>query len=752
MVFSSLQWCMLIACAAIFFYIYSNRRKEQEKIGGIKKQRSGILTSDNYKNAYLKLQKVPLLRKYLFSVKSILESYFPGDIKTVHKYSVLTMLGVSCISIVAFATVMILVPTIYAFVCCLILIYVINKEVLDVIVNMLEKTIIQQLNNYVELLQFNFMQTGMIDEAIHDSIVGQNTIVEKHAREILKVLESDDLDRDLSNYLRNTNNPFLKELMCICVTVFLYGDTERDNESSFLYNIKKLKERLGLELENINDISYNFRFHTILTMPPIFLTIYLITWARGTISELEAYYNSFYGFLIKIFIPIVCLVAYFIIKRLKSRGSIDLGDHEFLTAVSNFPLVNRLLTRYYNTNYGKKLISEKMLKRTGSALTVYTLAVKRVLFSIAGFILTFILVIGMNVSTRYRITHEVVGVGSKSSAASEEMSIEMLLFIRAYTDYYLENNVFECYKDATGVSATTFDENLYTWLYTTMESNLLDNDIEISEEQAMAVIKQYNYEHKSSTKLYTAYLGTEDGAIRDDNDAMYELAVKQLVNLRNEAGTAGSLTVDVLRTSVATDVTNDVRDYYNAYLHWYYAILAIIVSIVAFQIPYFWIYLNKEATQQMMQNEVLQFQALILILSTEKQMAPDMILDWMLKFSVVFRRSIHKCVVHLPQDELVAMETLIKDEPFEPFQNLVRSLMMCDRVGVAQAFSSLDVDQKNYIESVQQRTKQRIASNASLSLMIVFGLYGLVMILVMVYPLMTESSGQLTSTMSQTRG
>ena len=126
-------------------------------------------------------------------------------------------------------------------------------------------------------------------------------------------------------------------------------------------------------------------------------------------------------------------------------------------------------------------------------------------------------------------------------------------------------------------------------------------------------------------------------------------------------------------------------------------------------------------------------------MSAEKRISVDVILDWMLKFSVVFRSSLHKCVVHFPESEEQAFEQLLEDETFEPFQSLVRNLMMCDNVGIAQAFSSLEVSQNNYIESIRISTEHRINTNSQLAMLLVIFMLGFVIMADTAYTLMASA-------------
>lgn len=712
--------------------------------------------NDNKAAVYNTLQKIypylvkfPITKPYALGMQKTLESYFPGDKPALCSMVCVITLVVYSVSAVIFTVAMWLKPTIYSFLCSCIVIYFINAETLSYAIRKTEDTVLEELVSFMEQLQFNYLRSHSITDAMHDSIKGKNKVMAKHASLMLTVLDSSSFERDLNAYMGTVHNPFLKELMCICATVYLYGDKEEDGESCFLKNLRKLKDRVGDENLQRRDIAYAFSCTTALTLPPLFLSIVIIDWAVATFAELEAYFNGYYGFLVNIAVPTSCIVCYFIIRRLRLRGEADTSSHSLLTRISNLPVIRKVLLRYYNTNYGKSVQLTRLLKQTGSRLTIYTLAVKSALFAVAGVVLSLALIVGMNVSTRQRVENEIVGRGSKSSAATEEMSVMMMMLIRSYVDEYLSVNVLDEYNEATGDDAVLVTPLIKQWVYDSVLSRLMVSTIEISDEQALMAIKQYNKEHSNNTKLYTAYLGSTDGPIREDNQAMYDTGVSQLDELRNNAEMPEALSIVSLRESVASDVANAVYSYNNAYLHWWEVMIAFAVGTGAFFLPYCWILFNKQMTQQMMEAEVTQFQSLILILRSSSHVSEAEILDWMMKFAVVFRASIHKCIVYYPANDTKALEQLIVDESFEPFQDLIRNLMMCDKVGVKEAFSSLEITQKNYIKRNQQAMHQRVSNNSMLASYIIFIPYAIMLGMEFVYPIIVESMGQFNTAISQ---
>ena len=731
----------------LLFLIYKYKYADAADSSSIFTVKKKHVHKNNYDKLYQNLENMFGVKGYTRRIRSIFEVYFPGDERLVKELTVKMVIGMFTLLVLSLIIVLLLKPTIYMLFCVLVLVYVLSDQLVRYIITTNESRLLMELDNFVELLQFNYLQNSMIDEALHDCMIGKNKLVERHAQKILDVIQADDLEDALYVYNTTVNNNFLKELMCICVIVFQYGDSEVNGQSAFLDNLKRLKDRIGSSAVESAEIKYNFAWLPILCILPLFAVQFLEDWAIKMIPSLEAYFKGYYGFIVTIACAIISIVSYLWINVLREDGMVDLSDHAFLQWLSDIPFVHNRLVTYYNNNYGKELQTSNLLRQLGSRLTVYTLAIKRVLFAVIAFALCLTSVVGFNVYTKYHIRTQVTGTGSKSSAASEEESVVMMLLSKGYTTKYVEEDIIALYNEENGTNVHTMTPDVKQYLRDLVTADLKVGNVEISNEDAMVVIKQYNTEYASSTTLYTAYLGSNDGTIRDYDETMVAMANKQLQGFITTAESPNPLSLTVFETSVVDDVVDAVTNYENAYLHWYHTLLCVVVSCIAFMVPYLWLLYNKRSMQFQLQSEVMQFQALIMILMPVKGMSAQTILDWMLIFSKVFHQSLHTCSIKITAAEEKAFNDLIAAEPFEPFRDLIRKLQMCDKVGVANAFATIGVTRNNYAEKSKQESKFRVTSNTALALMVVVVPTVCIFALFMAIPFLLESFGQLNTTL-----
>lgn len=187
---------------------------------------------------------------------------------------------------------------------------------------------------------------------------------------------------------------------------------------------------------------------------------------------------------------------------------------------------------------------------------------------------------------------------------------------------------------------------------------------------------------------------------------------------------------------VAQVVLERLQKNRNTYFHWYFMLAIVVSFFVGYMIP-LWILMFKLQTVKMsMEDEVSQFQTLILILMHVDGVNTIMILEWMERFAFVFKDSISTCIIDLPHSGQKAIQAMQDKESFAPFKSLCLNLLSIDNVGVEKAFSNVETDREYYKAKRQEdneiimKRKLEIGKWVSLfPVIFVFGAY-------MIYPLL----------------
>lgn len=148
----------------------------------------------------------------------------------------------------------------------------------------------------------------------------------------------------------------------------------------------------------------------------------------------------------------------------------------------------------------------------------------------------------------------------------------------------------------------------------------------------------------------------------------------------------------------AKEICSRISSYQNDYFKWYELLLICGMAVLGYYIPLWMIYFHKRKLEMNMENEVMQFQSLILLLMNISRVSSIDILKWMEHFASIFRISISECVDEMANGEQLALEELKDKEPYPAFQKLVDNLLDCDRIGVKKAFDEVGADRKNFSE------------------------------------------------------
>lgn len=184
-------------------------------------------------------------------------------------------------------------------------------------------------------------------------------------------------------------------------------------------------------------------------------------------------------------------------------------------------------------------------------------------------------------------------------------------------------------------------------------------------------------------------------------------------------------------------------------IHWYYPFLAFFIGVLISFIPLLSLNLRAHFMKAEMEDEVMQFQAIIIMLMYIDRMNVFTILEWLEMFSRIFKPSIMECADQYAYDDAGALAGLKEREPFPPLVRIVENLESCDQVGIEKAFDEIIGQRNYYTEKRRQENEISIANKgvvgkvaAYLPLMLTIGFY-------LIVPFVMESINQLMGYVKQ---
>lgn len=174
-----------------------------------------------------------------------------------------------------------------------------------------------------------------------------------------------------------------------------------------------------------------------------------------------------------------------------------------------------------------------------------------------------------------------------------------------------------------------------------------------------------------------------------------------------------SATDDELKEA-AEWVHEDLVTLQNEYLKWFEFLISFGIATIAYYGPIWMLMFQKIMRQMEMENEVMQFQTIILMLMKIERVNVEMILEWLERYSNIFREPISKCVNNFESGPWEALEELKNDVAFPQLIRIVESLQSAvEKIPIRQAFDELDTERAYYQEK-RKDSNERLISRKSL--------------------------------------
>ena len=216
---------------------------------------------------------------------------------------------------------------------------------------------------------------------------------------------------------------------------------------------------------------------------------------------------------------------------------------------------------------------------------------------------------------------------------------------------------------------------------------------------------------------------------KEQKSAYAELAVHNKMiekYLSNDGTTAEMISKDLHKEdfySSATDdeineaanwILEDIHTLQNEYMKWFEFLISFGVAALAYYGPIWLLMFQKIMRQMEMENEVMEFQTIILMLMKIDRVNVEMILEWLERYSNIFKEPISKCVNNFESGPWEALEELKEDISFPQLIRIVESLQSAvEKIPIRQAFDELDTERAYYQEK-RKESNERLISRKSL--------------------------------------
>ena len=145
------------------------------------------------------------------------------------------------------------------------------------------------------------------------------------------------------------------------------------------------------------------------------------------------------------------------------------------------------------------------------------------------------------------------------------------------------------------------------------------------------------------------------------------------------------------------------------YLKWFEFLLAFVFAIIGYMAPLWLLMFQAKMRQIEMEDEVMQFQTIILMLMRIERVNVEIILEWLERYANIFKGPISKCVNNYEAGAWEALEEMKEEVSYMPLVRIIESLQAAvEKIPIKDAFDELDSERDYYREKRKESNDRLI--------------------------------------------
>ena len=144
------------------------------------------------------------------------------------------------------------------------------------------------------------------------------------------------------------------------------------------------------------------------------------------------------------------------------------------------------------------------------------------------------------------------------------------------------------------------------------------------------------------------------------------------------------------------------------YMKWFELLLAFVFALVGYMGPMGLLLFQVKMRQLEMEDEVMQFQTIILMLMRIERVNVEIILEWLERYSNIFKPSITKCVNNYEAGAWEALEAMKDEITYLPLIRIIECLQAAvEKIPIKDAFDELD-SEREYYQAKRKESNERL--------------------------------------------
>lgn len=753
----------------IILIVFMIRRKKIAKSQSAVLQRlinseSSKATSAFYQKMYNKLVNIPFVNRYVYKIRRRLELINNDDEYMIRNDTAKIALKNIFLAL-AFSILLAYInrDDLFMMMVSMIGVLVVIENMTERGVNRIEDRLLTQQLDFLSEVRHAFHTTNMVEEAIYDASIMEEYEITAQANRIYEILISADPEMELERYYDVAPNRFLKAFAGVSYLTKEFGDRRIGGVSLYLKDLNNITQELQMEVLKRDKLDYLFKSLTYIAVLPVLAIKPLENWAMSSFNATIDFYEGKLGFLVQMLLLVTVFVSYALLTRIKDNGG---KQKVFATSpndvwqerVYRLPIVENIIDGLIPSVTSKKYNAVKtLLKDTASRLRIEWLYVNRCICALAGFCVAIIIIMQMH---NLAVTQIMYSATKSSNGGMGQMTEQDTInangvssFDRYFLNVFMNDNKFlnavrtmeqkDAIKLITNemlkISSAKLDNETAEWfakrIYKELGSTRLDKlDIQYAIIESRIELPRENFTSELAAKIINI---SREEELENVTEKTIKKALIEIYNLpltQEQASAAASRIYEKLKT-----LTSE-------YFAWYELAIAIFVGLVMYQAPILMLKFQKRMRYMEMEDEVMQFQTIILMLMHIERVSVEYMLEWLERFSNIFKEPLAKCLNNYESGAYEALEELKDDAPFKPFVRIVESLQSAvESVKITDAFDELESERAFFQEKRKEANDRLIAKKAKIGKILGFAPMVMLFVGYLIGPMMIASLSDMGS-------
>ena len=135
---------------------------------------------------------------------------------------------------------------------------------------------------------------------------------------------------------------------------------------------------------------------------------------------------------------------------------------------------------------------------------------------------------------------------------------------------------------------------------------------------------------------------------------------------------------------------------------------AMVLAMIAYNSPMLMLIFQAKMRTLEMEDEVMQFQTIILMLMRIERVNVEIILEWLERYANIFKDPLSKCINNYEAGPWEALEAMKEDVTYNDFIRIIESLQAAvEKIPIKDAFDELDTE-RDYYQAKRKESNERL--------------------------------------------